>query len=203
MGRTKKQAGGSAAASSSTRAITSNVPVNFDDLWSSDGELQGQAYQHILAMTEQPVDWTYEVWNELLERLADKDNRSRSIAAQLLCNLAKSDPEQRLLQDFPKLFAVTGDERFVTARHCLQALWKVGCVGRKHRAILVAALEKWFLDCRSHKNWSLIRYDIIESLRRLFDAAQDDAVRVRAHALIELEDDSKYKKKYLSLWPKR
>ena len=58
-----------------------------------------------------------------MNHLTDKNNRNRSIAAQVLCNLAKSDPSQKLLQDFPALFDVVTDERFVTARHALQAMF--------------------------------------------------------------------------------
>ena len=182
---------------------TASIPENFGDLWSDDAEVQGKAFQQILALTSEPVGWAYAVWDDLLKRLTDRNNRSRSIAAQVLCNLAKSDPSKRMLRDFPALFAVTRDERFVTARHCLQSLWKVGCVGKEHQEILVSALERHFSECVTHKNCTLIRYDIIESLRKLFDAVHDDAIKGRALALIELETDPKYKKKYLTLWPKR
>ena len=39
--------------------------------------------------------------------------QARSIAAQVLCNLALSDPDGRMLTDFPAQLAVTKDERFV------------------------------------------------------------------------------------------
>ena len=52
------------------------------------------------------------------------DNHNRAIAAQVLCNLAKSDPQYRMLKDFGALLAVIKDERFVTARHCMQAVKK-------------------------------------------------------------------------------
>ena len=68
----------------------------------------------------------------------------RAIAAQVLCNLAKSDPEQRMLRDFPALLAVTKDKRFVTARHTLQALWKVGLAGQVQRQMLVDGLAGRF-----------------------------------------------------------
>jgi hypothetical protein len=187
----------------SDSGTTASIPANFADLWSSDAEVQGKAFQQILALTSEPVGWAYAVWDDLLKRLTDHNNRSRSIAAQIVCNLAKSDPSRRVLQDFPALFAVTRDERFVTARHCLQSLWKVGCVGREHQEILVSALEKHFSDCVTHKNCTLIRYDIIESLRKLFDEVHDADIKNRALALIELESDPKYKKKYMTLWPKR
>jgi hypothetical protein len=180
-----------------------SAPDGFGDIWSEEAEVQGKAFREILTLTAEPVGWAYAVWDELLKRLTDRNNRSRSIAAQVLCNLAKSDPSKRLLRDFPALFAVTRDERFVTARHCLQSLWEVGCVGKEQQVMLVAALESRFSECVTHKNCTLIRHDIIECLRKLFDAVQDAGIKGRAMALIELEGDPKYKKKYSTLWPKQ
>ena len=181
---------------------TAPAPEGFGDLWSEETEVQGKAFEEILSQTAEPVGWAYAVWDELFKRLTDRNNRSRSIAAQVLCKLAKSDPSKRLLRDFSALFAVTRDERFVTARHCMQSLWEVGCAGEEQRAMLVAALESRFSECVTHKNCTLIRYDIIECLRKLFDLVRDAEIKDRAMALIELEGDPKYKKKYSTLWPK-
>jgi hypothetical protein len=207
MARSKATHSGSKAVGIGLSFAASNAsasaPADFVDLWCDDRTRQGQAFQHILELTSQPVAWAYDVWDQTLDQLTDRNNRNRSIAAQVLCNLAKSDPSRRILQDFPALFDVVKDERFVTARHALQAMWKVGCVGPQHRELLVVALEKRFSECTSHKNCTLIRYDIIECLRKLFDATHDESIQSRARALIELEDHLKYKKKYSSLWPKR
>ena len=188
-------------------STSDSIPSSFSELWCDDRVQQGKAFEETVELTAQPVDWAYEVWDELLRQLSDRDNRNRSIAAQVLCNLAKSDPAQRLLKDFPVLFDVVADERFVTARHALQSMWKVGCVSRKHQALVVAALERRFSDCLTHKNCTLIRYDIIECLRKLYDATLydatlDDDIPRRARALIQLESDPKYRKKYSTLWPK-
>lgn len=179
-----------------------SIPNNFTDLWCDNRERQGKAYQEILTLTEQPVVWACDVWDEVLRQLKDKHNRSRSIAAQVLCNLAKSDPKHRILKDFPVLFDVVADERFVTARHAMQSMWKVGCVGKEHQDMVVTALEKRFTECVTHKNCTLIRYDIIECLRKLYDATMTNGIQQRAEALIQLESDPKYKKKYSTLWPK-
>lgn len=179
---------------------TATAPPEFRDLWIEDRTQQGEAYQHIMALTSQPVSWAYEVWDEVLAQLSDRGNRNRSIAAQVLCNLAKSDPEDRMLRDFPTLFEVVKDERFVTARHALQSLWKVGCVDGERRRMLVVALERWFMECGFHKNYTLIRYDILESLRKVFDEVGYPEIETRARALMELESDPKYRKKYGTLW---
>ncbi|HTP09613.1 MAG TPA: hypothetical protein VMP08_15260 [Anaerolineae bacterium] len=173
--------------------------TNFDHLWSSDRELQNHAFTTILKATDQPVDWVYEVRDEVVENLHHKDNHNRAIAAQVLCNLAKSDPKGRILKDFDALLAVTKDERFVTARHCMQALWKVGAAGKKQQKRLVAGLSARFAECTAEKNCTLIRYDISQSLRNLYDAVQDEKVREKALELIETEPDLKYRKQYASL----
>jgi hypothetical protein len=46
----------------------------------------------------------------------------------------------------------------------------------------------------------LIRFDIIQSLRNLYDVAPDEIIREKALAWIETEDDVKYRKKYARVW---
>ncbi len=174
--------------------------TNLKNLWSEDRALQNNAFFYILEATDEPVDWAYDVWDELVENLRHLDNHNRAIAAQILCNLAKSDPKNRMLKDFKALLAVTKDERFVTARHCMQSLWKVGAAGKKQQKLLVDGLTGRFKECVMEKNGTLIRYDIIQSLRNLYDAVKDEKVRDKALELIETEEDLKYRKKYASLW---
>ncbi|MCI0337556.1 MAG: hypothetical protein L0226_08270 [Acidobacteria bacterium] len=183
--------------------MNKTIQTNMNNLWIEDRELQNKAFFYIIEATDKPVDWAYEVWDEVVENLSHKDNHNRAIAAQVLCNLAKSDPKNRILKDFNALLAVTRDERFVTARHCMQALWKVGAAGKKQQKLLVDGLEGRFKECITEKNCTLIRYDIIQSLRKLYDAVKDENVKAKALELIETEEDSKYRKKYASLWRAR
>jgi heat shock protein HspQ len=179
--------------------MDSKTQEHLNNLRSENRELQNQAFSYILKETEQPVDWAYEVWDHLVEGLRHKDNHVRAISAQILANLAKSDPKNRMQKDFAALMAVTKDEKFVTARHTLQSIWKVG-VEKKMQKTVVEALANWFKDCVSEKNWTLIRYDIIQDLRNLYDELQDEKIKQKALELIETEEDTKYKKKYASVW---
>ncbi len=176
--------------------------TNLDSLFSEDRELQNKAYSFLMEETEKPVDWAYEVWDKLLGGLKHKDNHVRAIASQLLANLAKSDSDGRMFKDFDRLLAVTMDERFVTARHCLQSIWKVGLAGKKQQQMVVDGLEKRFEECATEKNCTLIRYDIIVDLQNLYHVSRDEAIKEKALELIELEDDEKYKKKYAGVWKK-
>ncbi len=174
--------------------------TNLDNLRSEDKELQNKAFFYVLEATDKPVDWAYDVWDEMVETLSHKDNHQRAIAAQVLCNLAKSDPENRMLKDFDALLAVTKDKRFVTARHCMQAIWKVGAAGKNQQKKVVDGLEGRFEECITEKNGTLIRYDIIQGLRNLYEVGKDENVRQKALELIETEEDTKYRKKYAGLW---
>jgi hypothetical protein len=180
--------------------------TNLTNIHSADKEAQNTAYYALVAATEAPVDWGYEAWDELLANLGSPENRVRSISSQLLANLAaRSDPHGRMLDDFDRLLAVTKDERFVTARHCLQSLWKVGTAGKAQQERVVSGLSQRFAECAAEKNGTLIRYDIIQGLRNLYDAVKEESVKQqalkqRALALIESEPDLKYRKKYAGLW---
>lgn len=167
---------------------------------SADKDAQNAAYYALLEATEQPVHWAYEVWDDLLAGLRDRDNHVRAIAAQLLSNLAKSDPDGRMLESFDALLNVTRDEKFVTARHALQSLWKIGLAGEAQKQKLLDSLEMRFIDCATEKNCTLIRYDIALALRSLYDASPDDTVKAKALALIATETDDKYRRKYASAW---
>ena len=124
----------------------------------------------------------------------------RAITSQILANLAKSDPEKRILRDFDTLLAVTRDNRFVTARHCMQSIWKVGVAGEEQQKRLVDGLEQRFEECITEKNCTLIRFDIMQGLRNLYDEVTDEQVKEKALGLIETENDLKYRKKYTSVW---
>ncbi len=174
--------------------------TSMDGLRSDDKASQDRAFVSLSAMTEGPVDWAYQVWDELLRLIVEGDNRQRSIAGQVLCNLAKSDPKERMVEDTGALVALTKDERFVTARHCLLSLWKIAIVGTSQRKAVVDGLVRRFKECGAEKNGTLIRYDIQCTLRRMYDAEQDEKLRATAEGLIELEEDAKYRKKYTTAW---
>ena len=166
---------------------------------SKDRDLQNAAFNHLLKETEKPVDWAYECWDFLVKGLRHQDNHARAISAQILANLAKSDSQNRMRKDFPALMAVTQDDKFVTARHTLQSIWKVGAQ-KKMQKTVVDALAARFKNCRTEKNWTLIRYDIIQSLRNLYDEVRDEKIKQTALKLIETEDDLKYREKYAGVW---
>jgi hypothetical protein len=41
------------------------IQKNLADIHSEDRDLQGQAFLNLLNLTDQPVDWRYELWDGL------------------------------------------------------------------------------------------------------------------------------------------
>jgi hypothetical protein len=180
--------------------MNKTIRTHLDNIRADDGQTQFKAYDYLMKVTEKPVDWAYEAWDELVDGLTHKDNHVRAICGQLLGNLGKSDPKGRMFKDFDKLLNVTRDEKFVTARHTMQNIWKVGLGGKKSQELVVKGLERRFKECIAEKNCTVIRYDIQVALRNLYNAAMSSEIKEKALALIELEQDAKYKKKYASVW---
>jgi hypothetical protein len=182
------------------KAVVAGFSAPMDDLRTRDKERQNRAFQTLSSMTAEPVDWAYEVWDELLRLISEGDNRQRSIVGQLLCNLAKSDPKRRILKDTAVLIELTKDERFVTARHCLLSLWKIAIVGERQLKVIVDGLVQRFRECIAEKNCKLIRYDIQCVLKRIYEHFGDEELRSIAERLINEEEDPKYRKKYSTVW---
>lgn len=177
-------------------------PSWYPDLWVKDRTRQNAAYHTMLTATSEPVDWGAAVWDDTVARLGDGDNHNRSIAAQLLCHLAVAEPD-RAVQAVPDLVEVTRDKRFVTARHCLQALWRVAAGGQAPRDAVLDALVDRFRDCGNEKNATLIRADIVEALGRIDAMAPNEQLKQRTLQLIDTEGHDKYRAKYLRLWKSR
>lgn len=186
------------------------IQALFDDRTSGDADRAYRAFVQLMAEAEAGASWAYEVWDDLVVGLASADNHQRAFSVQLLARLALSDPEQRMLKDFEAVARTMRDERFVTARHTVQSIWRVALAGTAQRDLALDALEAWFHGCVSHKNAALIRTDLITSLGQLAQAlsANDSdpagraAVQCLADALIAGEAEDKAKKKQLAAWRK-
>ena len=117
----------------------------------------------------------------------------------VLCNLAKSDCENRLNVSLQLLLAHTKDEKFITSRQCIQSIWKVAVMNKQNREIVLDHLEKRFRECCQEKHYNLLRQDIIQSIRLIHAEGKDDSLLARAQALISEEKDEKYRKKYTAI----
>ena len=175
------------------------VKKHIDDLSSTDDKVRFNALQALLKLTETPVAWVYEVWDLLLDKLENENSYQRSIGIMLLCNLAKSDRENRLKSCLDRLLAHTQDEKFITSRQCIQNIWKVAAANKSNRVKVLTHLERRFLECEQEKHYNLIRQDIVQSMALLNRCEEDNKFLERVQALIEAEQNLKYRKQYEAL----
>jgi hypothetical protein len=180
--------------------VPEQIRVSLDAVMADRPESQSQAYERLMQATTAPVDWADVAWPELAAATKNKSNRVRAIAAQVLCNLAKSAEPSRVLADLDNIMAVTHDERFVTARHTIQSLWKIGVADPEVRAALLARIEHRFAIAAAEKNSTLIRYDLLVGLHHLHEETADPAIPPLAQRLVASELDAKYVKKYRTVW---
>ncbi len=78
-------------------------------------------------------------WDNLIKDLKHPYYLMRITAAQLLCNLSKSDYEDRILHDYRYLFELAMDINIEVARVCIQSMWKIAVKGRQHEELLTEA----------------------------------------------------------------
>ncbi|MBV7506672.1 hypothetical protein KW850_15515 [Bacillus sp. sid0103] len=107
-----------------------------------------------------------------------------------------------MLVDFPSVWEMTYDKKFVTARHTLQSLWKIGLSGQEQKEMVIKHFVNRFTHGVDEKNIKLIRSNILQGMRELYDVSKDEELKNIALELIEKVDDPKYKKKYADIWKK-
>ena len=179
--------------------MNKNIRKHIDDLAAANDKIRLDALQALLKMTDVKVNWIYEVWSDLLEKLEHENSYQRSIGILLLCNLAKSDTEDRSKSALDCLLVHTRDEKFITSRQCLQNIWKVAAANKANREKVLTHLEKRFDQCANEKHYNLLRQDIIQSMLSLARFEGDNGLLPRVQALITKESDPKNRKKYEAL----
>ena len=73
-------------------------------------------------------------------------------------------------------------------------------MGNDQRKAIVDGLVRRFKECMEEKNCTLVRYDIQCVFKKIHDVTADENLRTIAEQLINLEEDTKYKKKYATVW---
>lgn len=96
------------------------------------------------------------------------------------------------------MFARTKDEKFITSRQTLQAIWKTATT-KPNRDKVIKHLEKRFTECEKEKHFNLLRQDVIRSFMSLYQETKDETLLSKVQALIAKEKDAKYRKQYEGL----
>jgi hypothetical protein len=167
----------------------------FIELESKNDKIRFPAFKKIHEMTNKKVKWIYDKWFVLIEKTNSENSFQRSIGLTLLANLAKSDTENRfekIIDDYLKHF---DDEKFITARLCIQNVWKIAVANKKLLKKIIGKLESSYSE-NSHLNThaNLIKQDIIGSLAKISILGKNKNAAELIESFIENENDIKFQK---------
>jgi glycyl-tRNA synthetase beta subunit len=171
------------------------LDLHFENLSSKDDKVRYPSFKAVHAETNNEVLWIYDKWPQLVEKLSSDNSFQRSIGALLLLNLVKSDKENKVYQIIDKLINVAEDEKFITARLCLQNLWKAAIKNPDLLKKVSEFLETTYYEnvhLNSHAN--LIKQDAFLSLTEIYKKTGDAKVKTIIDNIFNTETDEKIKK---------
>jgi hypothetical protein len=179
--------------------MSTDITTLIEMLSLKDDTARYSAFQEMLSLTENKVDWFDQYKKVFIEKLSDENSYQRSIGAMLLCNLAKNDKNQEFKSILNVLMPLINDEKFITQRQYLQNIWKVAIVDKEYKYIIVKQLEKEFKECTLKKHYNLLRLDIFSSMIQIMKYDDSTSIRNIIGEMINYETDEKSKKNYLKI----
>jgi HEAT repeat protein len=179
--------------------MNEDVPTLIEMLSLKDDNARYSAFQALLRLTETPVDWFGSYREVLVGKLADENSYQRSIAAMLLCNLAKSAKSGEFDAILDAMMPLADDENFITQRQYLQNIWKVAIADGAYRDRIVRQMIEEFNLSAARKHCNLLRLDILSTMIRIMRHEDAEDLRNAIGAMIDSETDEKSRKKYLKM----
>jgi hypothetical protein len=141
----------------------------------------------------------YQYWDTFGKMLGDVNSYQRSLGLMLIAENVRWDKEDRFGAICDEYLKHCDDEKFITARQCIQGLNKIVAYSLKYSQKIVDVLLIIDLRKRKESQQGLLLLDIIEVLGRM--DSEKDAERVAVYLKAEYErGNAKVKmaiKKYL------
>lgn len=131
-----------------------------------DDNLRYSAFLKLQALSQKD-DSVYPYWDVFAEKLNSDNSYQRSIGLMLLAENVAWDKDGRFAEVCAAYLAHCDDEKFITARQCIQGLNKIIAATTGYRKEIVAALTGLELDKRKDTQKGLLRRDIAEVLGKI------------------------------------
>lgn len=167
----------------------------FNLLNSKNDKERYEAFKNLLLITEKKVKWIYDKWFMLVEKLSSENSYQRTIGLLLLANLTISDDENKIMKILDEYLTHLEDEKFITARQCIQNIWRIAVKNAVLEKTVVKALEESYFNnthLKTHAN--LIKQDIISSLICIYKKSKNSSLLIKINSLIDEENDIKLQK---------
>lgn len=145
-------------------------------------------------------DRVYRHWDTLADMVGDSNSYQRSLGLMLIAENIRWDTENKFAAICDEYLSHCDDEKFITARQCIQGLHKVLEHSTMYRDQIVNALVKIDIGKRKDTQQSLMLLDIIGVLKKIYDETTEKRVAEYFRAKYERGDARVRKalKKYIS-----
>ncbi len=168
---------------------------------SKDDVIRKSALDELMALTEDRVDWIYDVLDIICAKFDSENSFQRNIGAMLAASLAKSDTKGALLGEAMARFTAQMDDvKFITARITLQAAGRYASAGEPYAKGIAEGLVNALKNSRHHDtHGNLIRLDAVTSLREILKNYPDAVDIEEAREAVRQRCDAKEAAKLLPM----
>jgi len=131
----------------------------------------------------------YRYWDVFAGKLGAANSYQRSLGLMLLAANVRWDEAGRFAEVCGAYLGHCDDEKFITARQCIQGLNQIIDWTGQYDAAIVTALTGLDLDKRKDSQKTLLRLDSLEVLGRLYRKEKDVRIRSYLEAASEQADE--------------
>lgn len=138
----------------------------------TDDNLRYSAFLKLQAISQKD-DSVYPYWDVFVEKLNSGNSYQRSIGLMLLAENVAWDRAGRFAGVCADYLAHCNDEKFITARQCIQGLNKIIAATTEYREEIIAALAGMDFGIRKDTQKGLLLRDAAAVLAKLGQAGAD------------------------------
>lgn len=143
----------------------------------------------LLQTISQKDDRVYKYWETFAEKLSNDNSYQRSLGLMLIAENIKWDKDGRFAKIFSKYLEHCDDEKFITARQCIQGLNKIISQTNQYRKEIIARLIGIDFEKRKDTQKYLLLLDTVEALGKLYQDEKDEKIESFLRTKFELGND--------------
>lgn len=143
----------------------------------------------LLQTLSQKDDRVYKHWERFAEKLDNDNSYQRSLGLMLIAENIKWDKDERFAKICTTYLEHCDDEKFITARQCIQGLNKIISYTNKYRKEIIDRLIGIDFQKRKDTQKGLLLLDTVEVLGKLYQDEKDERIESFLKAKFEQAND--------------
>ena len=130
----------------------------------------------LLQMLSQKDDRVYKHWDTFVGKLSQENSYQRSLGIMLIAENIIWDKDEQFAKICSAYLEHCDDEKFVTARQCIQGLNKIISQTNRYRKEIIDRLVGLDFEKRKDTQKGLLLLDTVEVLGKLYQEEKDEKI---------------------------